>query len=233
MTIWLCCIAIIGCNNQNTQNPKKVITTKIDGFILSGTIESHLYDKVYLNKIVENHIYPIDSTAIENDQFSFRGVVEYPERFALTFENYSTKVVLIIENSNFQISLISNQINEPIITGSALNNKLNEYQLSSKNIFKKIDLLFAKFQKARLENDANKLIEIGNEMKNIEFEFVNYSYKFIKDNRNSYVAAMILHDQLKNAKADTLRIVKTYHLLSEEVKKSPDAQIIATALKLH
>ena len=44
---------------------------------------------------------------------------------------------------------------------------------------------------------------------------------------------MILHNQLKTPKADTLRIEQTYYMLSEEVKKSPDAQIIASDLKLH
>lgn len=235
LTIWLCCIVIISCNNQNSQKKENVDTADVeaDGFILTGTLESYLSDKVYLNKIIENQIYPVDSTAIENNQFTFKGEIKYPERFALSFENYSAAVILIIENTDFQISLIANQINEPVITGSALNTELYEYELTSKGIFKKIEYLFPQFQKARLENDANKLREIGNEMNKIESEFVEYSYNFIKSNRNSYVSAMILHDQLKTARADTLRIEQTYYMLSEEVKKSPDAKIIASALKLH
>jgi hypothetical protein len=235
-TIWLCCIiVIISCNHQNSQKKENVDTKAIEigGFVLTGTLESYLSDKVYLNKIIENQIYPIDSTPIENNQFIFKGAVKYPERFALTFENYSAAVLLIVENTDFQISFIANQINEPVITGSALNNELHEYELTSKRIFKKIEFLFPQFQKARLENDASKLLEIGNEMKNIEAEFVDYSYNFIKTNRNSFVSAMILHDQLKTPNADTLRIEQTYYLLSEAVKKSPDAQIIASALKLH
>jgi len=235
-TIWLCCIIVmISCNNQNSQKKEIVDTTalEIGGFVLTGTLDSYLSDKVYLNKIIENEIYPVDSTAIENNQFIFKGAVKYPERFALTFENYSTAVILIIENTDFQMSLNTNQINEPVITGSALNNELHEYELTSKRIFKKIEFLFPQFQKARLENDATKLLEIGNEMKNIEAEFVDYSYNFIKNNRNSFVSAMILHDQLKTAKSDTLRIEQTYYMLAEEVKKSSDAQIIASALKLH
>ena len=236
ISIWLCCIVvIISCNNQNSQKKEIVDTTiaEVEGYVLTGTLESYLSDKVYLNKIIENQIYPIDSASIENNQFTFKGAVEYPERFALTFENYSATVILIIENTDFQISLIAKQINEPVITGSALNTELLEYELASKRIFKKIELLFPQFQKARLENDANKLLEIGNEMANIESEFVDYSYNFINSNRNSFVSAMILHDQLKTAKTDTLRIQQTYHMLSDEVKKSPDAQIIASALKLH
>ncbi len=235
LTIWLCCIVIISCNNQKSQNKENADTKDVDedSFILTGTLDSYLSDKVYLNKIIENQIHPVDSTAIEHNQFTFKGTVKYPERFALTFANYTTAVILIIENTEFQISLIANQINEPVITGSALNTELHEYELASKRIFKKIEFLFPKFQKARLENDANKLLEIGNEMNKIESEFVEYSFNFIKNNRSSYVSAMILHDQLKTGKSDTLRIKQTYYMLSEEVKKSSDAQIIASNLKLN
>ena len=54
---------------------------------------------------------------------------------------------------------------------------MHEYKLASKNIFKKIDYLFTKFQKARLENDVKKLDEVGNELKKIETEFTDFSYK--------------------------------------------------------
>ena len=80
---------------------------------------------------------------------------------------------------------------------------------------------------------VEKLKKIGLDMKNIEDEFSNFSYGFIKDNANSYVAAMILRDQLKTSTIDTQRITQMYHLLSNKVKNAPDAQIISTTLNLH
>ena len=70
-------------------------------------------------------------------------------------------------------------------------------------------------------------------MKNIEQEYIVYSYNFIKENNNSYLAAMILRDQLKNTEIDTIKIANTYKALSENVKKSPDAEIISLILNLH
>lgn len=200
--------------------------------MLNGTLKSFLSDKVYLNKIIENDIRPVDSAKIENNNFVFKGIVDHPERFALTFENSSSATILIIENTNFEIVLDPNEPNEPIIKGSELNTKLEEYKLASKNIFKKIDYLFPKFQKARLENDVDKLAKIGEELKKIETEFTDFSFDFVKKNSNSYVAAMVLSDQLKSATIDTIRISTAYKKLSEAVKKSPDAQLIAVALNL-
>ncbi|MDO9594513.1 MAG: DUF4369 domain-containing protein [Lutibacter sp.] len=203
-----------------------------NGFVLQGTLKSALSDKVYLSKITGNDIQPVDSAKVENNNFVFQGIVEHPERFFLSFENSSTAVIFIVENTNFEIFIDPDQMEEPVIKGSELNTKLFEYKLASKKIFKKIDYLFPKFQKARLENDVKKLDEVGNELKQIESEFTDFSYNFIKNNSDSYVAAMVLSDQLKSSTVDTLRITNAYKLLSEEVKKSPDAQLIATALGL-
>ena len=92
-------------------------------------------NEVYLNKIIENTLYPIDSAVIKNNQFIFKGVVSYPERFSLTFENYSASLVLILENTNFEVEIDPNFIQEPVIKGSPLNSKLNEYKQHSKKIF--------------------------------------------------------------------------------------------------
>lgn len=200
--------------------------------MLNGSLKTAISDKVYLNKIIENDIRPVDSAKIENNNFVFKGSVDYPERFALTFENSSSATILIIENTNFEILLDPSQPNEPIIEGSALNAKLEEYKLASKIIFKKIDYLFPKFQKARLENDVENLDEIGKELKKIETEFTDFSFDFVKKNSDSYVAAMILSDQLKSATIDTIRISNAYKTLSGAVQKSPDAQLVAEAFNL-
>ena len=76
ITIWLCCIVIIACNNQKSKHQKINVPQNFDGFKLTGTLKSYLSDKVYLNKIVDNNIYPIDSADIKNNQFIFQGFVE-------------------------------------------------------------------------------------------------------------------------------------------------------------
>lgn len=228
---FFCCIFIfISCNTPQTNNVKTENHQTVDDFVLKGTLKNYLSDKVYLNKIIENTLYPVDSAIIENNQFVFKGIVSCPERFSLTFENYSASIVLILENTDFEIEIDPNRIQEPIIKSSPLNYKLNEYKLNSKNIFSEMDLLFPKFQKARLENNATKLAEIGNEFKAIEETYRNYSFEFIKNNSESYVAAMVLRDQLRSLNIDTLRIKEAFKLLSEKVKSSPDSQIIAFSI---
>lgn len=229
------CIILFSCK-KNTTNSKlpTVSTSEIsNSFEITGNLENFFPKKVYLNKIIEESMYQIDSCEVKDNYFTFKGLVEFPERFALTFENYSAATILIVENTQIKLLINSKEIAEPTISGSNSNLLLNQYKKYSKQIFKKIEYLFPQFQKARLENDAIKLDEIGKQVKAIENEFTNFSYKFIKNHKNSFVAAMILRDQLKSSNIDTVQIKKSYEILSSEVKQSPDAAIIASFLKLH
>lgn len=229
-------IILLSCKKNVPQVEQPIISPPpitFNGFELNGKLENFYPKKVYLNKIIENSVYPIDSSDVLNNRFIFKGIVEFPERYALTFENYSSEAIFIIENTRFNLFISSKQMNEPSITGSQENTILSQYKVKSKQIFKKIDYLFPQFQKARLENDANSLDKIGNEMKNIEKEFTDFSFNFIMQHHKSYVAAMILRDQLKSTAVDTLRVKKTYQLLSDKIKDSPDSQIIASFINSH
>jgi len=226
---------IFSCKKNVTNSNQPFISSELKSskFEINGRLENFFPEKVYLNKIIENSIYQIDSCIVNDNSFVFNGIVEFPERFALTFQNYSSIAVIIIENTTFDVFIDGKQISDPIVNGSNSNILLQLYKTKSKQIFKKIDFLYPQFQKARLENDANKLSEIGLEMTKIEQQFSDFSFEFIQQNSQYYVAAMILRDQLKLSNIDTIRIRNTYNLLSENVKKSPDSQIIESLLKLH
>ena len=228
-------LLMLGCNSKNNQTEKPVITSNnlSTGFILKGELKNGKATTVYLNKIIGNTMYQIDSANIVNNLFTLNGLVEYPERFTITFDVYPDNTLLIIENTAINLTIDIEQINNPIISGSPLNDQLAAYKNESKSIFRKIDYLYPRFQKARLENDVQKLEEIGLEMKKIELEFKEFSFKFIEDNRNSFIAPILLSDQLKSSAIDTLRIKQSFNLISDKVKNSPDAQIIASFLELH
>lgn len=228
-------LVMLGCNSKNnqTEKPVKASPNFSTGFILKGELKNGIASTVYLNKIIGNTMYQIDSANVINNLFTIQGVVDYPERFVITFDTYPFNTLLIIENTSINLTIDTEQINYPIISESPLNDQLLVYKNKSKSIFRKIDYLYPRFQKARLENDVQKLEEIGLEMKKIELEFNEFSFKFIEDNRNSFIAPILLSDQLKASEIDTIRIKQSFKLISNKVKNSPDAQIIASFLELH
>jgi hypothetical protein len=222
---------ILSCQGDSKLK-NKASEPKDKSFNLSGKLSNFYTDKVYLNKLKDNSYFPIDSSSIDKNMFLFKGKVAHPERFALTFKNYTTEVIIVIENCDFNIEINQLQLNDPIITGSNLNMQLNEYQTSAKKIFSKIDYLFPEFQNARLENNVLKLKEIRAEMNKIETEFTQFSFDFIENNKNSYISAMILRDLLKTPNIDSLKVDKLYKEFPEYIKQSSDSKIIANYLNL-
>ena len=226
-----CSFILIACKKEHLQK-KEAVTIK-KSYTINGTLKNFHPQEVYLNKIIENSIYVIDSSKVINNTFSFKGFVEHPERFAISFKQYSSTVILIVENADITITIDAHNFENTPIKGSKLNTEFKNYQINSKNIFKKITYLFPQFQKYRLENNANQLAKINTQMKEIEQEYIDFSYNYIEQNNNSYIAAMILRDQLKNTEIDTLKIINSYNKLTDSIKKSPDAHIIALTLNLH
>jgi len=189
--------------------------------------------KAYLQKIIGNNVIPLDSSAISDSEFNFTGSVNTPERFGISFDNNTTMAIFVLENKVIEMTFNENALNDPEISGSELNDELALYKQYAKSIFKKIDYLFPEFQKARLENNASRLEEIGTEMKKIEEEFRIYSFKYIESRPNSYVSAMILRDQLKASTIDTLKIKAGYNKLSNTVQLGIDGLLVAEFLELN
>jgi len=230
--ISICSILFLACDKPLAKT--EIIKSQLsNNYVIEGSVKNFHPNTIYLNKIIENSVYSIDSASIVNGKFQFKGSVEYPERYALTFNSFASVATLIIENDSIKIDIDFNTLETPIIKGSSLNTEMNNYITSSKKIFKKIEYLFPKFQKARLENDAEELKILNKEMTIIENEYLDFTYDYINKNTSSFVSVMILRDQLKLTKIDTSRILKSYKILSTEVKNSPDAEIIAIQLNLH
>ena len=222
---------LLSCNNSLSKKNKKIIA-ETNAYTLNGTIDFNA-KTVYLNKIRNDSLFTIDSSMVINRKFIFKGTINSPERFAITFKKKSALVIVILEPKVFFITIKNNLFNDPKIIGSPLNTLLISYKNSSKVIFKKVDYLYPQFPKARLENDVKKLNELKFKIKNIENEFTKYSYNFIAHHKNSYVAAMLLADHLKATKIDTFKIKETFNLLPKKIQNSVDGKRVANWIQLH
>ncbi len=202
----------------------KTITEK-ESYFLTITTESDTSNKVYLQKLVI--VEDIDSTLIENGNAYFKGSVETPQRYLITIDGYFGGKMIVLENDSITVSIKNKDLINSNITGSKLNKELLNVQTASEKIYSKIDVLFPDMQIARLNNDAEKLQEISKKMTLIEQENIDFNFKYVKENPDSYISAMILSDLARRDSIETKKITDSYNSLSENVKKSVDAQKVA------
>lgn len=204
-------------------------------FVINGSFDRFFTSKVYLHQIKKQKLYLLDSSKVSNNTFTFTGKVKTPEKYVLTYKNSAVKTVFIAENKEFSIHINTTNNTQADIKNSPLNDALKEYKNHSKQIFNQLDFLYISFQKARLENDYKKIKEISNEIKAIEREFHNYTFSYITNNSNSYLAAILLKEQLNVHPIDSVAVLSAYKKLSSKVKKSMAAKTVAKYLgfKVH
>ncbi len=202
-------------------------------FVLNINILNADGNVSYLHKLTDSKTIVSDSAIIKNNKVVFKGTVAYPERYLLTITNVFGGKLIILENDSINIEANKDDLTKAIISDSPINTELSNVQQKSMRIYDKMDLFFPDLQRARLENDAEKLSEITLKMKAIEQENIDFNYTYASENPNSYISAMILNDLSKRDSIDISKIKNIYDTFSDEVKKNADAEQINLLLSVH
>ena len=208
-------ILIIGsCQKKSTNISENNYFIKGDITALSNNT------KVILKKQENGATISIDSTFSENGKFEFTGVIDSPAMYGVFIDSIKGGIYPLVESGTITINAHIDSLYNPHISGTKLNNELNEFKEGSKKIVDKISDLFPEFQKARAENNVEKIDRINAEMKAINDENTTYSLNYTKNNPDSYISAMILQSLLRMPDMNPDKAKGIFNTFSEEVKKS-------------
>lgn len=214
----ICIVGFISCKKEDGINSNN------GGYTI--TINAELTDdtKAYLHKFNTGDVQKIDSTTFINHTTTFTGQIVYPERYLITIDEVFGGLVLIVENDSISIVVKNKDLINAQITGSQLNKELQIYKANLDKIYSKVDALFPEMQRARLENNADKLKNISSKMQGIETESIEYSFEYASEKLDSYISAIILNDLSMRDSIDLSRITTLYKKIAVKVKESPDAK---------
>ncbi len=202
-----------------------------DSFNIVGSIKNISNDKKVYLKTQENGILTIlDSTIIKNGKFEFKGRVEKPMIYGVFIDSVKDAIGIFIENKTITIEAYKDSLASSKISGSNTNDDYLDFVKQSNLIISKMNLLFPAFQKARAENDVEKLEDINNKMQAINDENTVFALHYAKQHPDSYISAMALQSVLSIPSIHRDTISKIYNRFSTYVKKGDFA--IETALFL-
>lgn len=176
--------------------------------------------KILLKKQENGISITIDSTYIKDEVATFKGNIDLPQVYGVFIDNNSQGIFPIIEKGEIKISTNLDALYDAKITGTKLNEQLNDYKKKAKNISLKMNELFHEFQKARAENNSEEISKINLKLNSINQELSDYKTNFVKNNSDSFVAAMVLFSLAKNKEISINTIQSLYNNLSNNVKKS-------------
>ena len=215
-------ILCLGCSKSKIDN------TNSSTFTLSVIDSENNYRTCYLYHV--NSLLLSDSTNFKNGEATFNDSILLPSRYLIRLDELQQGKLIILENDSISVLLNSDDIRQSMVKNSKINKELTAYQNSSAKITQKIELLFPELQRARLENNDEKLAEIDTKIKAIEIENLEFSYNYALKNPSSFISAMILNDLSKRDSVDFPKIQEIYYNLSDIVKQSEDAKLVARKL---
>ncbi|MET2984914.1 DUF4369 domain-containing protein [Aureibaculum conchae] len=189
-------------------------------FYIFGQLKNvHDNTKVYLKVQESNRIITLDTAYVSNNMFEFNGNINKPEVFGIYIDSIKGSIGLFIHNDSISINVDENKLSNSTVKGSELNDKYLSFTKKSNEIISKTSYLFPLFQKARTENDVDKINEINKKIEAIHNENRVFTLNFARENPNSYIAAFALQTLLNDESVSIDSIASVYNNFSHEVKK--------------
>jgi len=218
-------ILFYGCN----KNSEKI---NAKNFIIIGNIKNiPNNNKVYLKTQENGELTILDSTIVIDEKFEFNGKIDKPIIYGVFLNNTKDAIGIFMENETITIEAFKDSLASSKISGSKTNDEYLDFVKKSNIIISKMNVLFPEFQKARAENDAEKLKEINKKMQEISNANTRFTLEYARQHPNSYIGALALHSIINIPTVEKDTIKKIYNSFSDFVKKGDFALKTKTFLE--
>jgi peroxiredoxin len=136
-------------------------------FKISGILKGTETTMVYLQKMDTTGWVTVDSSAVKNGEFEFKGKVESPDRWNLTIKGKEMMFPFFLENSDIKLVVHADSTNVMDVTGSDNQDIFKKYLAGNDSIQKLIDALDPVYAKADSLKDTAT-------MKKLDEQFNSY-----------------------------------------------------------
>ncbi len=185
--------------------------------------------EAYIQTISEMGVpVSIDTAKVKDSKVVFEGKKDYPEFAFVSFKDEASgPIPFIIENGSIEIKIDSKDAKNSTVGGTNNNDLFQKFNDSNKSLMKEVE----KFQKenqmammqAQQSNDVAKMTEIQNKFKTFQDRMNDGSKKFIADNKNNLITAILLKGLVMSEKVSAKEAMSYFDGFDENLKKSKAA----------
>ena len=190
---------------------------------IKGNIVGLNSGSAVLQKVVDNKLVTVDSVAVKEGAFTFKGSVEQAEYFVITFADTLDGIQLFLENTNIAIEGKVESIRDAVVTGSELTNSFNSFNEEFMVFGTQMRALYQEYIQINMpggSGDAERLKAIEEEYMAVEDQQKAFIDTFLVHNPNSFLSPFIALNY-GNAKYKNLEeLEKLVSIFGEEVADS-------------
>lgn len=155
--------------------------TKQPEYKIEGNINGLNSGSAVLSKVVDNELITVDSVSIKNGAFAFKGTVDMPEFFVITFADTLDGIQLFLENLNITITANADSISGASIVGSELTTQFNNFNKDLLGYNLQFRALYNEYIQANMTGNVARVKEIEDEYTGVEDQQNAYIEKFVKE----------------------------------------------------
>jgi len=203
-------------NTQQDDSGTNTASSRLDNqFIIHGSSFSPDNTSIYLFKAEDDTYDLVDSTIVSNTRFQFKGLVETPSMYRVSeIRNKNKGFSVLVDASDIHVFLNKRIAFSTAYSASILQNEYQQYTLKMNN-FK--DKGMALYYGLRGNFSSENIKKLKKDRLVLFTEQNNFIEAYIKNHSNSYVAAMLVKENLNTYEAKTLR--NLYNGLSKEIRE--------------
>ncbi len=216
-------LLIASCGNKKTKKDANVI--------IEGTVAGVDQPVVKLIKYEGTKPVVLDSTKVKEGHFELRAKVDKPELAYLTIDGIPSDLPLILEkDSTINVDVDIQHMRNSSVLSTGLNKKLYDYFDELKLYADKQQKLAKLYQAAENKATEEEKTKIINRYYNIDDERHEFEYKFIEQNKDNLVGAMVFEKlAFDRVEPNYNKLKELYETFPDDIKEMPN---VKSAIKI-
>lgn len=180
-------------------------TAKKDEFKISGKIDGMSEGKLVLEQHGDDGYFQVDTTYLENGEFSFILKSKLPEVYYLWADKHESPVIFFAGDSDVNIHASIDSLEKAVITGSVAQDQYENYKKESASFNHKMSVLYEQYKEAKGDDDlvlADSLDKLMDDLHDDKSEFLT---SYLMENNKSYAGPYIATRNLYRFDLDELK----------------------------
>ncbi len=215
---------VFACNNQQSGSKDG------EGFAINGTINGFDSGYVYLHRMGDGRTENVDSMRTQDGKFNFKGKVDFPEMYAISFGDKRHIAMIFLENSNIELVAQYDSLDDIKVKGSKSHDEWSQYEDELSPFDDKIRDLYKQYGEAQKNNDKALMDQLDSTYEPLMAERSKFVENYIVSHNKSAIAPYILKSIYYTMELNELDSI--FGLLDSSLEKSKYTQTLKKKIEI-